>query len=159
MSVSSIYGQNPTITAAAGSTGFGQSRFQQIQQQFSALGNALSTGNLSAAQTAFSSLQSLQPQAFGQAMTQATSTTQSASGTQSGQNPFQAALAALGKSLANGDITGAQSAFGQLQAAAKTQGTGHHHHHHGGGAEGTTQSSTSQTPQIMPTTSTFQTSA
>lgn len=153
MSISSIYSQNPSITAAPGSTGFGQSRFQQIQQQFSALGNALSTGNLQGAQTAFASLQALQPQPNGQSTSPATSNSQTP------QNGFQSALASLGQSLSTGDLSGAQKAFSQLQSLAKTQHKGHHHHRDSDGGSSSSSSSASSPAASLPAGSTFQVSA
>jgi len=81
--------------------------FQQLSQ-------ALSSGNLSAAQQAYTQLQQNAPQ-----------------GSQSSQgNPGQSAFAALGQALQSGNLAGAQSAFAQIQQS----GRGHHHHHEGGAA-------------------------
>jgi hypothetical protein len=47
-------------------------------------------------------------------------------------DPFSQALAAIGQSLQNGDIGGAQQALANLQQQMQAA-AGHHHGHHGGG--------------------------
>jgi hypothetical protein len=80
-----------------------------IRQAFSQLGNALQSGDLSAAQSAY--------------------TTLSQSPAAQGNGPFAQALQQIGQDLQSGDIAGAQKALAALQQQVK----GHHHHHHGGG--------------------------
>ncbi len=88
-----------------GSSGAGQSAsaagWQQKQQSFKALTSALKSGDLAAAQQAFSSISN-------------------GSGS-SGNGP----LAQIGQALQNGDLAGAQKA----EADLKTKRGGHHHHH------------------------------
>jgi hypothetical protein len=107
-----------------------QSSGSTIQQDFKKLAQALQSNDLSGAQSAFSSLQQLlqtsQPSSGQQ---QAASTT--------GGSPLQTDFNNLGQALASGDLSGAQSAFTQLQSdlSAATQGgtsqtSGHHHRHH-----------------------------
>jgi len=85
-----------------------QNPFEQIQQDFSQLASALQSGNLTDAQSAYSSIQQL------------LSANQNSSGTNnsaSGSNAVQSDFAALGTALQSGDLTQAQSAFAQLQTA------------------------------------------
>jgi hypothetical protein len=102
-----------------------QSSFQQAQQLFQQLGKDLQAGNLSAAQSDFTSLQNLLPQ------TTATTAAQSS-------NPIAQAFAQLGKDLQSGNLSAAQQDFKTIQQdsqnqAAQTQTIQGHHHHHGGG--------------------------
>jgi outer membrane protein assembly factor BamD (BamD/ComL family) len=107
-----------------------QSSFQQAQQLFQQLGKDLQAGNLSAAQSDFTSLQNLLPQ------TNSTTAAQSS-------NPIAQAFAQLGKDLQSGNLSAAQQDFTTIQQdaqnqaaqnlAAQTQTTQGHHHHHGGG--------------------------
>lgn len=78
--------------------------FQQRQQNFSALSQALQSGSLSGAQAAFQTLTSNLPSS-------ATS------------NP-NSALAQIGTALQAGDLSGAQTAFTAMRS-------GHHHHGQG----------------------------
>jgi outer membrane protein assembly factor BamD (BamD/ComL family) len=109
-----------------------QNRFQQFQQEFQQLGQDLQSGNLSAAQQDFATLQQLGPQ---------NSSTQSAQS----NNPIAQAFQQLAQDLQSGNLSAAQQDYTQIQqdfqnqAAAQNQTTeghyGHHHHHHGGGGE------------------------
>jgi len=130
---------------------------QQVQQEYSQLANALQSGNLTNAQSAFAALQqALQSQAGTNGASSPASTTTTTSG------PIANDLNTLGEALNSGSLTQAQSAFSQLQSDVQTaeqanasqaqglnqpQGTSvqghHHHHHHGGGSD--TQSATSTT--------------
>ncbi len=105
----------------------------QWKQDFKQLASALQSGNLAGAQTAFKALQQLQQsnQSGGQS-----SNGQQAS---SSNNPIQNDFAALGKALNAGDLSGAQSAFSQLQTDMQAAGSNgasggvqsaHHRHHH-----------------------------
>jgi outer membrane protein assembly factor BamD (BamD/ComL family) len=108
-----------------------QNRFQQFRQEFQQLGQDLQSGNLSAAQQDFATLQQLGPQ---------TSSTQSAQS----NNPIVQAFQQLAQDLQSGNLSAAQQDYTQIQqdfqnqAAVQNQTTeGHHghHHHHGGGGE------------------------
>jgi len=102
----------------------GSSAMNQRMKDFQALGQALQSGNLTSAQSAFAALQ--------QNLSQ---TSQSSSG----QGPLAANSAAskdvqsIQSALQSGDISGAQKAFTQLktdlQSSQKAHG-GHHHGHH-----------------------------
>jgi outer membrane protein assembly factor BamD (BamD/ComL family) len=107
-----------------------QNKSQQIQQDFQQLGQDLQAGNLTQAQTVFSSLTQLLPAQF--QTNSATSTTQSGSQT---SNPISQALSQLGSDLQSGNLSAAQSDFSTLQndlQRAQSTGGFHHHHTHGG---------------------------
>ncbi len=102
-----------------------RSNFNLFQQ----LATALQSGNLTAAQQAYSSL---------------ASSLQNSSSAQS-SNPLSADFTALGQALQSGNLSAAQQAFSNLQQAAVQQfgGVEGHHHHHGGGGGAEVQSSLS----------------
>jgi hypothetical protein len=83
-----------------------QNPFQEIKQDFSQLAGALQSGDLTGAQSAYSSIQQLLQQYQGSSNASANSTS---------SNPIQNDFAALGQALESGDLTQAQSAFSQLQ--------------------------------------------
>jgi hypothetical protein len=91
-----------------------QSPFQQWRQQFQALGNALQSGNLSQAQSAFAQLMQNGPTA------------------QSGQqnSTLTNDLNALSTALQSGNVSDAQKAFATLQQDMAATGRSHHRHHH-----------------------------
>lgn len=102
-----------------------QSNLQQLQQVFKQLGQDLQSGNLSAAQSDFATLQKLQPQS-----------SSSSSSTQS-NNPIAQAFNQLSSDLQSGNLSAAQQDYTTLQQAFQSQATqGHHHHRHGGGSGG-----------------------
>jgi|SRR5208337_882366 len=87
-----------------------QTAFTQVQNDFKQLGQALQSGDLAGAQSAFATLQQ-DMQSIGQS--------------QSGQQ--QSNLSALANALQSGDLEAAQKAFAALQPK--------HHHHHSGRAQ------------------------
>ncbi|MGB8583981.1 MAG: hypothetical protein WCD47_24430 [Candidatus Sulfotelmatobacter sp.] len=105
-----------------------QSLFQQFQQTFQQLGQDLQSGNLSAAQSDFATLQNLGSQ-------NSTATTQS-------NNPIAQAFSQLAKDLQSGNLSAAQQDFSTIQQDFQSQSAqgqtpsaqGHHHHHGGGGS-------------------------
>jgi len=124
--------------------------FKQRQPQLVALSQALSTGDLSAARSAFSGLQQeiqTAPQTQnGQPTSQST---------QNGQNSVVSALQALGQALTSGNIPAAQSAFTTLQQDLQNAGQAHHHHHHHGSGGGQGGSSSTASAASAATTSTI----
>src|SRR5579864_3876779 len=103
-----------------------QNNMQQFQKEFQQLGQDLQSGNLSAAQSDFVTLQQLGPQ------NSSTSAAQS-------NSPIAQAFNQLAQDLKSGNISGAQQDFAQIQQAFQNQASqaqGHHHHHHGGGGGG-----------------------
>lgn len=99
-----------------------QNRFQKAQQEFQQLGQDLKSGNLSAAQQDFVTLQSLRPPGS------STSTTQS-------NNPIAQEFNQLSQDLQSGNVSAAQQDFAQIKQSFQSLSQsvrGHHHHHHGG---------------------------
>jgi outer membrane protein assembly factor BamD (BamD/ComL family) len=115
---------NPSSQALASSQ-------QSFQKEFQQLGQDLQSGNLSAAQADFATLQQNSP---------------SSSATVSTGNPIASAFSQLGKDLQSGNLTAAQQDFTNIQQEVQSQSTQahHHHHHHGGGAGASEQTNLSQ---------------
>ncbi len=120
---SSVYAQNSPSAA--------QTDFQNLSQ-------ALQSGNLAGAQSAFAALQqSYQSQ-------NPTSSSASSSSSTSSSNPISTDLTSLGNALNSGNLSAAQTSFSQLEKDMQAQGGGHHHHHGGGGMGQAVQSLVSQ---------------
>jgi len=119
---------------------FSQNNTQKLQQGFQQLAQDLQSGNLTQAQSDFSSLQQLLP--VGAQSSTATSGAQSS-------NPLATAVSQLAQDLQSGNISAAQSDLSTVQQdanqASQQQGAGqahhHHHHHH---SDGSSQSSSEQ---------------
>lgn len=98
-----------------------QNRTKQFRQEFQQLGKDLQSGNLSAAQADFKTLQQLGPQS------NTTSSTQN-------NNPIAQEFAQLATDLQSGNISAAQQDYSKVQQDFQTQAPQvHHHHEHGGG--------------------------
>jgi outer membrane protein assembly factor BamD (BamD/ComL family) len=97
-----------------------QNQQAQMQQDFQQLGQDLQSGNLSAAQSEFTSLQQL---------TQGTSSTSANSTTSN--NPISQEFAQLSQDLKSGNLSAAQSDYSKLQQDFQSEGTRAHHTHHG----------------------------
>jgi outer membrane protein assembly factor BamD (BamD/ComL family) len=102
---------------------------QQFQKEFQQLGQDLQSGNLSAAQSDFATLQQNSPSS---SLIASTSTS----------NPIAQAFGQLGKDLQSGNLSAAQQDFSNIQQDVQSQGipAHHHHHHHGGGGGGSSSS-------------------
>ncbi len=101
-----------------------QNKIQQFRHEFQQLGVDLQSGNLSAAQTDFTTLQQLTGQ-------QSTSSSQT--------SPLAQAFSQLGQDLQAGNLTAAQQDFTAITQDvqnAASQPTHHHHHHHHAEAPG-----------------------
>ena len=106
-----------------GLTGSMSSQLQQFQQEFQQLGQDLSSGNLSAAQSDFATLQKDLPQ------------TSSASASSS-NSPIAQAFNQLAQDLQAGNLSAAQQDYSTLQQDLQSQASKmHHHHHHSGGGK------------------------
>ncbi len=115
-------------------------RMQQSRQDFQQLGKDLQSGDLSAAQSDLTALESLRPQS---------SATSSSSATQTA-HPVAQDFQQLSQDLQGGNATAAQQDYSKIQQdfqsqvqakesqASQMQGT-HHHRHHGGGGGGGSQ--------------------
>ncbi len=113
---------------------------------FQSLGQALQSGKLTAAQSAFAALQASQNQG----------NTQSPGA----NNPAATDLNSLATALNSGNLSAAQAAYTQLQKAMQVEGgSGHHHHHGGGGAGDAAQSLIAQLMSSSTGTSTTNTSS
>jgi len=100
------------------------SQLQQFQQEFQQLGKDLTSGNLSAAQSDFATLQKDMPQASSSA-----STAQSS-------NPIAQAFSQLSQDLQAGNLSAAQQDYANLQQDFQSRAPyRHHHHHRSGGSE------------------------
>jgi len=101
-----------------------QNKMQQFQQEFQQLGEDLQSGNLSAAQADFATLQQVGPQGLS-----SSSTTSS--------NPVAQAFNKLSQDLQSGNLSAAQQDYSNIQQDFQNQAppTHGHHHHHGGGGE------------------------
>ena len=105
-----------------------QAKAQKIQSEFQQLGQDLQAGNLSQAQSDFSTL------------------SQNVSGPLQSNSALAQAFSALGSALQSGNVSAAQQAYTTLQQDVQQAGQGHHHHHHHGGSSSqTTNSSTGST--------------
>ena len=138
MSVSSV---NIGNSVAAGQF---QNRGQGAGASFRQLLQAIKSGDLNAAQSAYDALTASQAQSG------TTSTSDSSSSSGSSKSNFQQFLQQIGADLSNNDIQGAQQALSSLETQAK----GTHHHHHGGG-----QGLTSATANSASTTGTGSTTS
>ena len=104
---------------------------QQRQQDFKSIANALQSGDLSTAQSAFASLLQTFPNSSSPVnnLTQ-NATAASATGSGNSANSVSSDLSALGQAIQSGDLTGAQNDFSKLMRDMQSIGGGHHHHHH-----------------------------
>ena len=107
------------------------------QQQMQQLGQALQSGNLSAAQSDFATLQA--------AFSQVATTTGSIS-TSSASNPVVQAFNQLGSDLQSGNVSAAQKDFSTVQQDLQNLSNNQFHHHHhlrsgGGGGDSSNQNS------------------
>ncbi|MGC2112015.1 MAG: hypothetical protein WA655_21025 [Candidatus Korobacteraceae bacterium] len=106
-----------------------QNKMQQFQREFQQLGKDLQSGNLSAAQSDFATLQQYAPQ------TNATSSSQSSS-------PIAQAFNQLASDLQSGNVSAAQQDFSTIQQDFQSHASQGHHHHGGGGGESSSFSQT-----------------
>jgi soluble cytochrome b562 len=95
-----------------------------FRTSISALEKALKSGDLTAAQSAFATLQQMQPNS------QAQSASSGNTPGKDGQNPLASDMQAVAKALQSGDMKAAQTAFAKLQQDMKSVHHGHHRHHH-----------------------------
>jgi len=114
MSVTGIFG------SGCGSNQI-QSQYQLTSSQFQQLGQDLSAGNLTSAQSDFTILQ----QTLGQ-----TTSTSSAGSASSLSNPLAQAFQQLSSDLKSGNITAAQKDYSTLQQDLRSLSTHRHHGHH-----------------------------
>jgi len=100
-----------------------QTKMQQLAQEFQQLGSDLQSGNLSAAQAEFATLQQ-------------TGTASSTSSAQS-NNPVAELFNQFSQDLKSGNLSAAQQDYASIQQDFQNQKPhGHHHHYHGAGNGG-----------------------
>src|SRR5579871_1886435 len=103
-----------------------QNNIQQFKQEFEQLGEDLKSGNLSAAQSDFATLQQIGSQASSTSLTQ-------------GGNAIAQAVQQLGQDLQSGNLSAAQQDYTTLKQNLTDRAgsmSSHHHHGHGGGGIG-----------------------
>ena len=99
-------------------------QWQQLQQEFQQLGSDLSSGNLTAAQSDFATLQKDMPQ------------TSSSTATAQSNNPIAQEISQLSQDLKSGNLSAAQQDYANLQQDFQSHATqGHHHHGRSGGSQ------------------------
>jgi outer membrane protein assembly factor BamD (BamD/ComL family) len=106
-----------------------QNKMQQFQQEFQQLGQDLQSGNMTAAQSDFATLQQYAPQS--------NSTSQS-------NSPIAQEFSQLAKDIQSGNTTAAQQDYSTIQQDMQSHGAEGHHHHHSSGGGGEGQSAVSQ---------------
>lgn len=99
------------------------SPWQQFQQEFQQLGKDLSSGDISAAQSDFATLQKDMPQ------------TSSSASTAQSSNPIAQAFSQLSQDLQAGNLSAAQQDYANLQQDFQSYAPHRHHHHWSGGSE------------------------
>jgi soluble cytochrome b562 len=147
MTISSVSGSSAYYTPTTASSSQKQNTVQALQQ----LAQALQSGNLQGAQSAFSTLQGTLPASLGGTASAASgSSTAAATAVSrtsgSSTNPLATDMQTLSQALQSGNLSAAQSAFAKLEqdASSTAQTSGyHHHHHHGSGTSSSSSSTTS----------------
>jgi hypothetical protein len=122
---------------------YNQNQFSAVcspyKQEMQQLSQDLQSGNLSAAQSDFATLQA----AFSQPAAASASTSTASTSSSSTSNPITQAFNQLATDLKSGNLTAAQKDYSTVQQDLQSQGgpsTGHHHHRHistGSGDSGT----------------------
>jgi hypothetical protein len=152
MSIAGLYSNNL-------STNQMQPQYRLSTSEFQQLGQDLSSGNLSSAQSDFSALQ----QIFGQAAAGSTPSTSSTSSTSAttASNPLEQAFQQLSSDLKSGNLTAAQKDYSTIQQDMQSEFANrlHHGHHHGGAGFDPLNPQNSQSSQSTSTDSTQSTSA
>lgn len=99
-----------------------QAKAQKIQSEFQQLGQDLQAGNLSQAQSDFSTL------------------SQNTSIPVQSNSSLSQAFGSLGSALQSGNLAAAQKAYSTIQEDVQQTGQGHRHHHAGGSSQTTNSS-------------------
>jgi len=113
--------------STSGISGSMFSQLQQFQQEFQQLGNDLTSGNVSAAQSDFATLQKDMPQ------------TNSSTATAQSGNPISQAFGQLSQDLQAGNLSAAQQDYANLQQELQSHAAHEHHHRHGSSGSGQSQ--------------------
>ena len=149
MSIAGIFSSNSSSNQT-------QPQYQITSSQFQKLGQDLSSGNLSSAQSDFAALQ----QIFGQAAT-ASSTSTSSTAAASTSNPLGQAFQQLSSDLKSGNLTAAQKDYSTIQQDLQSDFASRlrHGHHHVRTGFDPLNSQSSQSSQNTPSDSTQSSSA
>ena len=123
ISSSSLFNDNTSTQSV-------QNKMQQFQQEFQQLGQDLQSGNMSAAQSDFATLQQYAPK------------TNSSSSSQS--NPMAQEFAQLAQDIQSGNTSAAQQDYSTIQQDMQSHASQGRHHHSSGGGGGEGQSAVSQ---------------
>src|ERR1700722_10210253 len=155
MSIIGILSSNLFSTGAAQSTQSSQnsqSTFQQIKSEFQQLGQDLQTGNVTAAQSDFTTLSKSLSTLIPTPAATTTAANPSAS-------PLASAFAQLGQDLQSGNLQAAQQDYTTVQQDAQQQSASQqvsgHHGHHGHHTEKSQSSSSSSSQQTNPINQAF----
>jgi len=118
------------------------SQVQQFQQEFQQLGTDLSSGNISAAQSDFVTLEN----DLSQTGSTSTSTTSASSASASGSSsPIAQAFNQLAQDLQSGNLSAAQNDYSTIQQDFQSMASqGHHHHHKSSGSQDSQESQAAQ---------------
>ncbi len=157
MSIVGILGSNlfsGVVNSFQGTQGAAP-KFGQIKEQFQQLGQDLQSGNLTQAQSDYTTLSSEFPGANQSGATPATAanTNPATTGTTTSTGTISLAqqFVQLGQDLQSGNLQAAQQDYTNLQQAGQQnsaqQVAGHHrhgHHHHGGGFQSASTGSSAQ---------------
>jgi outer membrane protein assembly factor BamD (BamD/ComL family) len=153
VSIIGILSSNLFSAGAAQNTQSPQSNtsvFQQIKTEFQQLGQDLQSGNLTAAQSDFTTLT--------QNLSGANQSSASTASSATGNNALAQAFAQLGQDLQSGNLQGAQQDFANVQQDVQqisSQQVGGHHGHHHHHTESSQSSSSQQTNPIAQAFSTL----
>ena len=121
-----------------------QSPFQQIKSEFQQLGQDLQSGNLTQAQSDFTTLTQNLSNVFQGGTNTATAATTPANTAAATTSPILQAFNQLGQDLQSGNLQAAQQDFTNIQQDAQQaapQVGGHHHHHHADSSQGSSRRS------------------
>jgi len=161
MSIIGILSSNLFAAGAAQNAQSSQnspSNFQQIKTEFQQLGQALQSGNLTQAQSDFTTLS--------QNLSSASQSSATSTSAATGNNAVAQAFAQLGQDLQSGNLQGAQQDFTNLQQDLQQNSSqqvaghhGHHHHHAESSQSSSSSSSSSSSQQTNPINQAFSTLA
>jgi outer membrane protein assembly factor BamD (BamD/ComL family) len=153
MSIIGILSSNLFSAGAAQNTQSSQktpSTFQQIKTEFQQLGQDLQSGNVSAAQSDFTTLSKNLS-----TLIQTPAATATSTATKPTASPLATAFAKLGQDLQSGNLQAAQQDYATVQQDAQQQSasqqvSGHHghHRHHTESSQSSSSSSSQQTNPI-----------
>jgi outer membrane protein assembly factor BamD (BamD/ComL family) len=124
------------------------SMIEQFQQNFQQLGTDLISGNLSAAQSDFVTLENDLTQTSSTSTSTSTSgTTSTSTSTSESSNPIAQAFSQLSTDLQAGNLTAAQQDYSTLKTDLQSMAAHGHHHHHKSTESGDSQES--EVSQLM----------